>query len=69
MGLNIFANDEQKVRLVGSEPIFTHATRQEKFDTATQLSKLKSLLDSRAISVQEFDELKRKLIEGAIRSR
>jgi hypothetical protein len=65
-GLNIFANDEKKVRLVGSEPIFTYATREVKFDTATQLSKLKSLLDSGAISVQEFDELKRKLIERAI---
>ena len=64
-GLNIFANDEKKVRLVSPEPIFTHSTREIRSDIPTQLSKLKELLDGGLISRREFDDLKRKIITSA----
>jgi hypothetical protein len=43
----------------------SHSTGKMKFDIATQLSKLKSLLDSGAITKQEFDDLKKKLLTKA----
>lgn len=58
------ANDEKKVRIVNPATISMHSTRKAKTDLPTQLSKLKSLLDSGAISKQEFDGLKRKLLDG-----
>lgn len=64
-GLNIFANDEKKVRIVNPVNVPTHSTREIKSDIPTQLFKLKSLLDSDAITQHEFEDLKRKLLTEA----
>lgn len=53
-GLNLFVNDEKTVRVVGH----TNFT--------SQLSDLKRLLDSGAITQQEFDQLKIKIIAVGI---
>jgi hypothetical protein len=49
-GLNIFANDEQKMALVNQK------------DAASQLADLKNLLDRGAISASEFGHLKQQIM-------
>lgn len=63
-GLNIFANDEKRIRLLSPADVTTYSTREIKSDIPTQLSKLKRLLDSGAITKNEFADLKRKVISN-----
>jgi hypothetical protein len=63
-GLNIFANDEKRVRIVNPTDYSIHSVREITSDVPTQLSKLKSLLDTGSINQLEFDDLKRKLINS-----
>lgn len=64
-GLNIFANDEKKVRIVNQVDAEQQSIVGGKPpDLAIQITRLKKLLDSGAISQSEFADLKRKLITG-----
>jgi T4 superinfection immunity protein/putative oligomerization/nucleic acid binding protein len=63
-GLNIFANDEKKVRIVNQPNVAEGIAAMKSLDIATQLTRLKELFDSGAITRPEFDELKSQIISG-----
>lgn len=52
-GLNLFVNDESLIKVTGTT------------DKATQLKKLKELLDNGAITQEEFDRLKREVLSAS----
>jgi hypothetical protein len=63
-GLNIFVNDEKRIRVVNQMEVGRQVTAAKKADVATQIARLKGLLDSGALTRSEFDNLKRKLIDN-----
>ena len=52
-GLNLFVNDEVKVRNLVVN------------DAPSQLAQLKALLDAKAINKREFEELKSRIVGGS----
>jgi hypothetical protein len=63
-GLNIFANDEKRVRIVNQTGGAPRVAGPGEPNIATQILRIKELLDGGAITKAEFDELKRRIISG-----
>lgn len=62
-GLNIFANDEARVRVVGLESAATSSpTNIRPVDHIEKLSQLKKLRDDSVLSEEEFSSLKERLL-------
>tara|TARA_R110000868_G_scaffold35458_4_gene127088 strand:- start:5028 stop:5441 length:414 start_codon:yes stop_codon:yes gene_type:complete len=62
-GLNLFANDETRVRVVGLEPIATSFLADARSsDPIEKLTQLKKLRDDGALSEEEFSLLKERLL-------
>ena len=61
-GLNIFANDEKKVRIVNPSVLASSPIPPETADLPGQIARLKNLLDAGAINEAEYAELKNKII-------
>ncbi len=62
-GLNLFANDETRVRVVGLEPIATSFLADVRStDHIEKLTQLKKLRDDGALSEEEFSLLKERLL-------
>lgn len=62
-GLNLFANDETRVRVVGLEPIAVSSLVDVRStDPIEKLTQLKKLRDDGALSEEEFSLLKERLL-------
>lgn len=55
-GLNLFVNDPQPIKIIDQPP-------QNQEDIASQLQKLKALLDQDAISKKEYELLKKSMLD------
>lgn len=55
-GLNLFVNDEQQVRIVNPGPITVET------DPVDQLTKLKTLFDAGAVSQEEYDTMRKRIL-------
>jgi len=60
-GLNLFVNDERRIRLLGLEALGNAP------DPTAQLSRLTGLLESGAISTEEHAALRKKILSGFAR--